>query len=370
MGEELEQEELIPPADQTEDEFFDESSADAESASLREDEGRLNSPGGFVAGESHLERFSDYGVDELSLDGEREWEHSELKEDFDPDLEGENGSLAPLGRSDFWPDVVYIVKEKDSFLSAAREFHTMWGLKHMEFESFETLIGLVAKAKIPEKRIRVISHAWDGFKVPLFTGSPAGFLIKQEQIEALNAGDGALMDELLGTLVDLDQTTNQGSVLWNALLSQVEFELSGGVETIRSNFQDQALRRPGSPFATVRGSCCGRLSQPGVRQGGSQIDRRRSGPAEQDHGRSRRARGCSQRKRVYVHDNSTGTGYCRPPSRSGRRTRQAEVSCNIEGRPRQTEREMARFQGLSNWVSTEISRSTGNTHGDGRMYGA
>jgi monoamine oxidase len=215
--EEPEQEKLISPADQAE-----ESSADVESASLREDEGRLDSPGGSVAGESHLERFSDYGVDELSLDGEREWEHSELQEGFEPDLEGENGSLAPIGRSDFWPDVVYIVKEKDSFLSAAREFHTLWGLKHVDFASFESLIGLIAKAKIPEKRIRVISHAWDGFKIPLFTGSPAGFLVTQEQIEALNAGDGALMDELLGTLVDLDQMTSQGLVLWNALLSQVE----------------------------------------------------------------------------------------------------------------------------------------------------
>jgi monoamine oxidase len=220
--EEPEEEELIPPADQAEDESVDESAADVESASLREDEARLDAPGGFVAGEGHLERFSDYSADELSLDGEREWEHSELEEDFDPDLEGEKASLAPLGRSDFWPDVVYIVKEKDSFLNAAREFHKLWGLKHVEFESFETLIGLIAKAKSPEKRIRVISHAWDGFKIPLFSGSPAGFLVTQKQIEALNAGDGALMDELLGTLVDLDQTTDQGFVVWNALLSHVE----------------------------------------------------------------------------------------------------------------------------------------------------
>ena len=88
----------------------------------------------------------------------------------------------------------------------------------MEFESFEGLIGLVAKTKSPEKRIRVISHAWAGFKIPLFQGSPTGFSITQKQIEALNAGDGALMDELLGKLTDLDKTTG-GVVAWNALLT-------------------------------------------------------------------------------------------------------------------------------------------------------
>ena len=180
--EEPEGEELIPPADQAEDESVDESAADVVSASLREDEARLDAPGGFVAGEGHLERFSDYSADELSLDGEREWENSELEEDLDPDLEGESASLAPLGRSDFWPDEVYIVKEKDSFLDAAREFHKLWGLKHVEFESFETLIGLIAKAKSPEKRIRVISHAWDGFIISLFSGSPAGFLVTKNRL--------------------------------------------------------------------------------------------------------------------------------------------------------------------------------------------
>jgi len=139
-------------------------------------------------------------------------------------------ALAPLGRSDFWPDIAYIVAEKDSFLNAAREFHNSWGLKPVEFGSFETLIGLIGKAKSPEKRIRVISHAWDGFKIPLFNGSPAGFLITQRQIEALNAGDGALMDELLGTLANLDQTTDQGFVLWSALLSNLESSSPGALK--------------------------------------------------------------------------------------------------------------------------------------------
>lgn len=130
---------------------------------------------------------------------------------------------APLGKPDFWPDVVYIVKEtSDRFLNSAREFHKLWGFTPVDFDSLEGLIGLIAKAKIPDKRIRVISHAWDGFKIPLFKGSPAAFTIAQKQIEALNAGDGVLMDELLGTLVDLDKTTDQGYVVWNALLVHLE----------------------------------------------------------------------------------------------------------------------------------------------------
>jgi hypothetical protein len=130
---------------------------------------------------------------------------------------------APLGKPDFWPDTVYIVKgTSDSFLNSARDFHKLWGFKPVDFESLEGLIGLIAKAKIPDKRIRVISHAWDGFKIPLFKGSPAAFTIAQKQIEALNAGDGLLMDELLGKLVDLDKTTDQGAVAWNALLVHLE----------------------------------------------------------------------------------------------------------------------------------------------------
>ena len=130
---------------------------------------------------------------------------------------------APLGKADFWPDTVYIVKGSgDSFLNSAREFHKLWGFKPVDFESLEGLIGLIAKAKIPDKRIRVISHAWDGFKIPLFKGSPAAFTIAQKQIEALNAGDGLLMDELLGKLVDLDKTTDQGVVARNALLVHLE----------------------------------------------------------------------------------------------------------------------------------------------------
>jgi hypothetical protein len=133
------------------------------------------------------------------------------------------GSTPVLSRPDFWPDVVYIAKgPRDSFLNSARAFHKLWGFKPVEFESFEGLIGLIAKAKNPEQRIRVVSHAWDGFNIPLFHGSPAGFTITQRQIEALNAGDGALMDELLGRLVDLDATTDKGYVAWNALLVHLE----------------------------------------------------------------------------------------------------------------------------------------------------
>ena len=96
---------------------------------------------------------------------------------------------APLGKADFWPDTVYIVKGSgDSFLNSAREFHKLWGFKPVDFESLEGLIGLIAKAKIPDKRIRVISHAWDGFKIPLFKGSPAAFTIAQKQIEASERG--------------------------------------------------------------------------------------------------------------------------------------------------------------------------------------
>lgn len=145
----------------------------------------------------------------------------------DKDAPGGGSGVTPLaatlGQPDFWPDAVYIVKETgDSFLNSARDFHKLWGFKIVEFESLEGLIGLIAKAKIPAKRIRVISHAWDGFKIPLFKGSPAAFTIAQKQIEALNAGDGALMDELLGKLVDLDKTTDLGVAAWNALLVHLE----------------------------------------------------------------------------------------------------------------------------------------------------
>lgn len=139
------------------------------------------------------------------------------------EIEEREDSVLRLGRPDFWPDAVYIVKGTgDRFLNSAREFHKLWGFKHAEFESLEGLIGLIAKAKTPDKRIRVISHAWDGFKISLFKGSPAAFTIAQKQIEALNEGDGALMDELLGKLVDLDKTTDQGIVAWNALLIHLE----------------------------------------------------------------------------------------------------------------------------------------------------
>jgi len=133
------------------------------------------------------------------------------------------GSTPVLSRPDFWPDVVYIAKgETDKFLNSARAFHKLWGFKPVEFESLEGLIGLIAKAKNPEQRIRVVSHAWDGFNIPFFNGSPAGFTITQKQIEALNAADGALMDELLGRLVDLDAVTNKGNATWNALLVHLE----------------------------------------------------------------------------------------------------------------------------------------------------
>jgi hypothetical protein len=66
-----------------------------------------------------------------------------------------------------------------------------------------------------------------------------GFTITQSQIEAVNAGDGALMDALLGKLVDLDATTNQGQTVWTALLVHLEssapdalkpFDLSSGTK--------------------------------------------------------------------------------------------------------------------------------------------
>lgn len=216
--EELDEDELTLQTNHEEDE-----SLDYESAWLREDEKRLESPEGFVEGESQLEGSPEYGSDESSLDSEQEWARSELEDDLGPDLERENGSLPPLGKPDFWPDAVYIVKgEKDSFLASAREFHKLWGLEHMEFESFEGLIGLIAKAKSPDKRIRMISHASDGFIIPLFEGSPAKFAVTQKQIEALNAGISKLMDELLGTLVDLDKTNDQGVIAWTDLLVQIE----------------------------------------------------------------------------------------------------------------------------------------------------
>jgi hypothetical protein len=136
---------------------------------------------------------------------------------------GSGGGGTPvLSRPDFWPDVVFIAKGGDNFLSSARAFHTMWGFTPVEFQSLEGLIGLIAKAKNLGQRIRVVSHAWDGFNIPLFNGSPVGFTITQSQIEAVNAGDGALMDALLGKLVDLDATTNQGQTAWTALLVHLE----------------------------------------------------------------------------------------------------------------------------------------------------
>jgi len=93
--ENLEEDQLNPQPDQAEDESFD-----YESASLREDEKRLESPEDFIEGESQPEGFSEYGSDELSLDSEQDWEHSALEDDLGPDLEEENGSPAPLGRPD------------------------------------------------------------------------------------------------------------------------------------------------------------------------------------------------------------------------------------------------------------------------------
>jgi hypothetical protein len=131
--------------------------------------------------------------------------------------------LVRLGKPDFRPDIVYVVKPHgDSFLNSASQFHKEWGLKVVEFENLEELIGLIAKAASPARRIRVVSHAWDGFLVPLFKGSPSGFTITQQQIEALNIDDGAVMDEFLGTLADLSKTTNQGQTAWKALLRQLE----------------------------------------------------------------------------------------------------------------------------------------------------
>jgi monoamine oxidase len=72
--EELEEEELTPQADQVEDE-----SLDYESAPLREDETKLESPEGFAVGESQLEGSPEDRSDDLSLDKEQEWRHSELE---------------------------------------------------------------------------------------------------------------------------------------------------------------------------------------------------------------------------------------------------------------------------------------------------
>ena len=33
--------------------------------------------------------------------------------------------------------MIYIVKEKDSFLTSAREFHKLWGLKPVEFAQID-----------------------------------------------------------------------------------------------------------------------------------------------------------------------------------------------------------------------------------------
>jgi V8-like Glu-specific endopeptidase len=133
------------------------------------------------------------------------------------------GGSGSLGIPDFWPDAVYIVKGKgDRFLHSAREFHKSWGFIPVEFDSLEELIRLIARAPNPKRRIRVISHAWDGFKIPLFKETPIDLRITQAQIEALNSGDGELMDELLGKLVDLDQLTDQGEVTWKVLLMNLE----------------------------------------------------------------------------------------------------------------------------------------------------
>jgi hypothetical protein len=172
---------------------------------LREESVQLESP---VQADSRLERFA-------------------LESPFAALEDEKRQTAAPpvvrRGKPDFWPDVVYIVKPRgDSFLNSASQFHNLWRLKLVEFENLEELIGLIAKAASPRRRIRIVSHASDGFLIPLFKGAPSGFTITQQQIEALNKDDGAVVDEFLEKLTDLSAMTNQGQPAWKALLKQLE----------------------------------------------------------------------------------------------------------------------------------------------------
>jgi monoamine oxidase len=97
VWDELEEGQLAPQADQTEDEYLD-----YEDALLREDETKFEKPEGFAAGESQLEWLHEDLSDDLSLEKEQEWGRSEIEgEDFsDVSFEEEGSSKRiPISRS-------------------------------------------------------------------------------------------------------------------------------------------------------------------------------------------------------------------------------------------------------------------------------
>jgi hypothetical protein len=97
VWDELEEGQLAPQADQTEDEYLD-----YEDALLREDETQFERPEGIAAGESQLEWFHEDLSDDLSLEKEPDWERSEIEgEDFsDVSFEEEGSSKRiPISRS-------------------------------------------------------------------------------------------------------------------------------------------------------------------------------------------------------------------------------------------------------------------------------
>ena len=100
----------------------------------------------------------------------------------------------------------------------------------------------------------------------LLKGSPAGFTITQRQIEAVNAGDGALMDALLGKLVDLDATTDQGQTAWTALLVHLESSAPDALKPFGLSLRTRGRRPPGTPAAPVRGSRRRGIGRPGIHE--------------------------------------------------------------------------------------------------------
>jgi len=145
-----------------------------------------------------------------------------------------------LGRPDLWPNAVYLAKPNgDSFLKSANEFHTTWGFNVATYESLESLTRQIAYAKKPTTRVRVISHATDGFLIPLFDSSPTWLTLTQRSLEALNAGDGPLIDELLGTIVDLSKPTNKGVPAGQAVVEHLETSAPAAIRPFGYSAKDK-----------------------------------------------------------------------------------------------------------------------------------
>ena len=146
------------------------------------------------------------------------------------------GSTPVLSRPDFWPDVVYIAKG-NAFLSSAQSVPQVMGLH----------AGGVRELRRPHRADRQSDDpgaANSGgqsrlgrFQHPALQRVAGRVHHHAKADRGGERGDGVLMDELLGRLVDLDAVTERLTSLWNALLARLESSSPDALKPFGLSFQ-------------------------------------------------------------------------------------------------------------------------------------